>query len=209
MRDIVEPILFVLLLIVVGTLVRHTEDRCLFRLVSWCMSASNDNWQVILQNHALQDGQCLLDALPNKYSIRYGNSEDLEFRRIILDAFKRDLASTYFHERLNKRWKILRLSNEQYFMLTLHSFLAANYDKCDFLGHEMFRYEETVIRGQEEDGCLVHVYSLTDFATVLFKMLYATNAYCKRSRSDVLNGVLSLSEVLAEHLDSRQIEFCR
>lgn len=194
-------------LLIIVCLERYAKGSRLFDRVSWCMSISADRWWDILDCPWSKEEQSFLDMIPVKYRINYANEDEIRDMKTIVDAYKRDLSSMYFHKRLRNDWKVVSLSNEQYFMFTIYGFLIENWDNREFEGQEMLHLESWETRGSEENSNSVRVYSLTDLAVVLNKMLYAANVFCRNSKGKALSNIISRTDAIADHLDTRRIEF--
>lgn len=203
MSDILSPLCFILALIVIGCLERYIVGSRLFDRVSWCMSVSYNGWWKILNDlwSNEEQSQSFLDMIPDKYRINFANKDEINAMKTIALAYERNLSSLYFHKHLEDNWKRLRLTKEQFFVLTFHEFLEKNYDKDDLDGHELLSYQ------YEKSSSSAGVYSLTGLAVVLYKMLYATNIYRSNSKIDAINCTDSLSETIAKGLDTRQVKF--
>lgn len=206
MRDILSVLCFVLALVVIGCLDRYTRGSRLFDHVSWCMTKSNDSWEVILEG-LTTSGDPFYEIIPDKYRIQSRNGDDLDYKRIIGAAYKRDLADLYFNKRLRADRNVLSLSDEQFFMFTLYGFLIEHCGDRELAGKEMFHCDRWETRGSEANGYSVRVCSLTDFAVLYYKMLYATNVFCRHSKGKAFSSVISRKDMIAKCLDTRRAEF--
>jgi len=189
-----------------------SKEQKLKELVAW--SVTGDYCPALGRNSydrelriAILNAQCD-DAIAMKYRI----TEDTEkqYMMEIIGAYQKEISKDFFLGKLSLIKSKYAVSNEEYFMLMLYTFLSDYYCDYDFLGHDMHKerisyksYGSTISAGFEA------TYTLTGFAVVFHKMHYITYMYCRKN--DILRNFIPEwnEKNLKEILDTKQIQLSR
>ena len=129
----------------------------------------------------------------------------------ILSAYREYILNKYFSGilRLPKRTPLI--PQNDFFMLTLCSFLADNYCESKFAGQDM--HSETLSYSRHGSwGCALYEaeYKLSDFGIVVAKLYYISYVACKNSIYINPKGKFYTDEDhLKEIIDNEQIAVCR
>jgi hypothetical protein len=158
----------------------------LFKHVSWIASNKKRNMSLWVYVHNAQ----IHCKIHEQY--RISTEEEWEFVREILKEFKNDLSRNYFDGVL----KIIRskyvITEEQYFMFTLCSFLKEHQCDREFIGYDM--RIDTLDHKSYGNGCYSATYIISDFSIVFHKLLYIAYLECKNSKGINQDGAYYFNE---------------
>lgn len=120
--------------------------------------------------------------LTNKYRL---NNDDKEQVEKIFEEFKKDLSEKYFSNRISLPKTKFAINNDTFLMYSLYLFLD-NKTCATFFCEEPMQ-KKIITQKYYGEGPFYYsydaTYSITEFATVVFKLLYISYMYCKNSTS--------------------------
>lgn len=124
--------------------------------------------------------------------------DDKEQVTKIFAAFKNDLSEKYFSDRIGLPKSKLRINFDTFLMYYLYLFLDKGYCSSFFCEEPM--HKETITHKSYPDDGYDATYSVTEFAVVVFKLLYISYMYCKNSTVLNPNGKIFNNEKHVEEL---------
>lgn len=201
-------------------------EKVLLKHVSWCVT---DNSNIYRCNTSLLAWLCKvpyyskkrhpdcffpnadkLFLIEEKYWLK--GDEEQDIAKEILQAYQKELSQKYFSEQLIANRLIFKLSDEEYFLLTLKNFLEKYECETTFLGNKMYNTKEYKSYGSWGAPLFDATYELTDYAVVYHKMYLIAQMYCLTLQKNPLDtSTLSFqsSEYTKKVLDTREIKVSR
>jgi hypothetical protein len=198
----------------------------LFSKVAWC--ATNDS-HIYRHNMSLLDWLCKvphyskrkvpdcffpnadkLFLIEEKYWFK--DDEEISIAKEILREYQKDLIQRYFTGRLSVDRSTHKLTDEEYFLVTLKDFLEQR--ECDkyFNDHQMYITKSYKDHGSWGTPLFDATYELTDYAVVYHKMYLIAQVYCLTLRKNPLDtDTMSFhnSEYSKKVLDTREMKVSR
>ena len=166
--------LFLLLIYFISKLNKFNIERdkkeCVGQIIhgDWQIDRFHINYDFEMVQRQLQ--------LADEYTLF---KDDKEQVTKILDAFKNDLSEKYFSNRIGFPKTRFSIDSATFLMYFLYLFLDKRY--CSTFFCEEFMHKETVAYESYPDNGYKATYSVTEFAVVVFKLLYISYMYCKNS----------------------------
>lgn len=188
------------------------QERQLKRLVAWIVTTNYTGIGSIrpgLDLHHYIGEEQTAQNLPNEYLII--SDDDWRLTKEILTEFQRTITQDYFNSRLSIIKRKQRITEEDYFFVSLTEFLKEHQCDNQFIGRDM--HSKIISRkdygswgGQLYDA----TYSLTDFAILYHKVYYTAYNHCKSSQRINPNGdAFQNADAIKKILDTQQIEIHR
>lgn len=177
---------------------KYRSGKCLYEKVSWCMTER--------QRGSYQIYDCIWSLqydLPDQYKLKASEEQNAAF---ILDVFQEDLSSLYFHGKLSKSTKVLGITREGYFFLSLCSFLDKRECGVSLNEREKYVLLEKTSHGMWGTELYDAKYQLTDFGIVYTKLLYYAQLYCESNRYTDKFGLAINSDHIKARIDCGKIE---
>lgn len=116
--------------------------------------------------------------LSDVYSLNNGDKEQVIK---IIEAFKKNLSEKYFSDRLVLPKPKYRISDNEFLMLSLYLFLDENTSSTYFCKEPM--HKNTVAYKSYGFNEYDATYSVTEFAIIVYKLLYIAYVYCQNSEA--------------------------
>lgn len=205
------PLLILFILYIVASIDKLFRQKKLFYRVSWCVATANQiGKETLFSDEIYSDlyNPFLFDLIPENYRIDFHNEEERNFVSIIAAAYRLHLSQTYFRKKLCLNLDLLRLTEHQYFMASLHSFLVERMYFHKFEGMQMLQHINTEYHGNYPASWCVDTYALTDFAITYYKLLYATEVFIENTDHKVkaFRGSLKTAQRTKNYLDAKIIK---
>lgn len=116
----------------------------------------------------------------------------------IFEEFKKNMSEKYFSNRIGLPKTKYLISNDDFLMYHLYLFLNDKYYSIFFCDEPM--HKEKVSYKINDCGETDSTYSVTEFAIVVFKLLYIAYMYCKNSKTLNSKGENFMNEKWIEEL---------
>lgn len=211
--------LFILGVHLVKTFSNTRKNSRLFNLVSWCTSKSDRErrYNLSLLDH-LHNAQIELNI---NASFRVAGNCDRSYAKQILDGFTSYLSDSFYCEKidynycnLKKLYRYARVDGYpiemHFFMFQLFEYLFSHRCDYDFLDNKMHKNVLEYKQYGSWGGTLFDAtYELSDFAVVVFKMMYISYKFCRNST--VYSSVVSskTEQFITETISSKRIDISR
>lgn len=204
-------ILVLSLIFLIEKLYKFSLEKALHNHICWCVSDDSKvhrcslsllDYVIIAQDYESKSHKPTYDIspIPEEYWV----SRKDECVKDILRLYQSELSQQYFNGTLLSTSSVAKLSNEEYFMLTLYIFLIKHEDDGELCGKEMRTFK---LKFDYGDGGYKKTYSLTDFGTAFFKLLYISTSVCvETERIKKINPYYGL-EGTKTILDSKEIMY--
>lgn len=118
----------------------------------------------------------------------------------IFEEFKKNLSEKYFSNRIYLPKTKYELNSDTFLMYSLYMFLDERYYSTFFCEEPM--HKETIARTDYKGDGYSATYEVTEFAIVVFKLLYTSYIYCKNSKTLNPKGDFFKNETHIEELIS-------
>ena len=205
---------------------QNSLEKKLQNHVSWCVTDNSDihrcnmsllAWLCkVLHKSKKRNPDCFfpnadkLFLIEEKYWL--SGDEELSVAKEILREYQKDLSQKYFSNMLNVNSYTRKLTNAEYFLVTLKEFLEKYECEKDFFGNEMYKTKEYKSYGSWGAPLFDATYELTDYAVVYHKMYLTVQMYCLTLRKNPLDtNTLSFqwTEDTKKVLDTREMKVSR
>lgn len=114
--------------------------------------------------------------LADKYKLDRSDKEQV---MKIFKEFQNDLSEKYFSNRVGLPKTKYHIDKDTFLMYSLYLFLDERYCSTFFCEEPM--HKETITHESSDGGGYSATYSVTEFAIIVFKLLYISYVYCKNS----------------------------
>jgi hypothetical protein len=162
-------------------------------LVEYIIIAQNDKSK-------FHRNKCESSPIPKEYWV--GRND--EYINEIICLYQKELSQQYFNGILLPNSLISKLTNEEYFMLTLYYFLSKHENDRELCGKEMRVFKSRI---DSKYGGYTDTYSLTDFGVAFFKLLYISTAVCVEKEQIIkINPYFNL-EGTKNILDTKELKY--
>ena len=151
-----------------------------------------------------------LFLIEDKYWLN--GDEELNTAKEILREYQKDLSQKYFSGYLIASRLKCKLSDAEFFLLTLKEFLEKHECETTFCGNKMYKTKEYKSYGSWGLPLFDATYELTDFAVVYHKMYLIAQVYCLTLRENPLDTntlYFQWTESAKEVLDTREMKVSR
>lgn len=201
-------------------------QRTLYKHISWCTTDDSSvhrcnlsllNWLCKILHYSKKKSPDLffpnadkLFLIEEKYWL--SGDEELNIAKEILHAYQKELSQKYFSGHLIASRFICRLSDAEYFLLTLEEFLKKHECERYFIDNEMYTVKNYKDYGTWGMPLFDATYELTDFAIVYHKMYLIAQMYCLTLRKNPLDAntlAFKSAEYTKKILDTREMEVSR
>ena len=135
--------------------------------------------------------------LADEYKLTKDNKEQVVK---ILKEFKKNLSEKYFSNRIHLPKTKHHIDNDTFLTYSLYLFLDERYCSTFFCEEPM--HKETITHKSSDGGGYSATYSVTEFAITVFKLLYISYMYCKKSETLNPKGTFFKNEKHIEKLIS-------
>lgn len=199
-------ILSVLVAFCAYTLYEYYVKNSMHEHVKWCVGqSSSELFDRILFGSVQTKGNSISDMGTAEYMVQRDEQERM-MSTFILEAYQEGLKEKYFSERLKSDFKIARMSKNEYFMVTLCSYLSNH--ECDLTmnGQEKYILIERKNYGMWGTQLYDATYELTDFAIVYTRLYYTTLTFCNNCKSIETFDAEHRLKCLKERIDTRRIQ---
>lgn len=137
--------------------------------------------------------------LPEKY--KFTQNDEKQVIRVFKE-FKKILSEKYYSNRIDLPKTKYTLDTDTFLFYSLYIFLDKRYCSPYFCGEPM--HKETIAHEYYSINDYRGTYKVTDFAIVVFKLLYTSYIYCKNSKTLNPKGDFFKNESLIEELIDTQ-----
>jgi hypothetical protein len=205
---------------------QYSLDKRLQSHVSWCVT---DDSNIYRCNMSLLEWLCnvphysknkrpdcffpnadKLFLIEDKYWL--SGEEELSIAKEIIREYQKELIQKFFSGRLVANRFACKLTDEEYFLLTLKEFLEKYQCETTFHGNSMYNTKEYKSYGYWGAPLFDATYELTDYAVAYHKIYYVTQMYCLTLRENPLDtNALSFqwTEDTKKVLDTKEIKVSR
>ena len=222
---IVLAIFFLAFIVLVDIACKRHKEKQLFGRVSWCVTDDSNtrcnmsllDWLNRVPHYSKKKSpDCFfpnadkLFVIDEKYWLQ--SEEEFATAREILCVYQKELSQKYFSGHLSAGGSMSKLTNEEYFLVTLKDFLEKYECKKVFWDHDMYTTKEYKSYGSWGGPLFDATYVLSDFAVVYHKMYLITQIYCLTLRKNASNtNALSFerTEATKKVLDTREMKVSR
>lgn len=205
---------------------KHYQERDLFNKVRWCVLDNSEircnlnliEWLCNVPHYSQKkESNCFfpnadkLFLIQEKYNIQ--GEEERNIAKEILKEYQKDLVQSYFlGQGCTTDRNLTKITEQEYFLLTLANFLNKHECEKEFNGHQMY-----ITKSYKDRGCwgtflFNATYELTDYAVVYHKMYYITQIYCLTLRKNPLDTSAALfarAEYTKRVIDVREMDVSR
>lgn len=187
--------------ILVYKIYQFSLDRTLHRHISWCVT---DDSNIYRCNMSLLMWLCNIPHYSKKKTRDYcfpnadklflieekywlNGDEEMDVAKEILRAYQKEWCQKYLSGRLSASRMICKLTDEEYFLLSLKDFLEKHECETTFCGNKMYNIKEYKSCGSWGVPLFDATYELTDYAVVYQKMYLIAQTYCLTLRPNPLD----------------------
>lgn len=152
---------------------KHLRNSSNIRKVNWCRDSMNSEFI----------NKISFKFVDKKYHL--DNEQDEIYVKDLLSQVQHQMEQQFFRGTFPCRKELRKLSDEEFVMLYLHSYLANLNLKDDIAGLEPIKYSH------KEDKYTT-VYTLTDSGYAFYRLLHITEAYCENNEKIIKTGLCYL-----------------
>ena len=205
---------------------QYSLAKTLKSRVSWCVT---DNSNIYRCNMSLLEWLCNVPHYAKRKERNYffpnadksfpidekywlSGEEELNIAKEILYAYQKELSQEYFSGQLSVSRFVCKLSNAEYFLVTLKEFLEKYECKDTFNDKRMYSTKSYKSFGSWGVPLFDATYELTDFAVVYHKIYLIAQIYCLALRENPLDTTTTSyhsAEYTKKVLDTREMEVSR
>lgn len=204
-KNLTNVLLFVLI-ICIYNIYQYSLKKKLYELVAWCCATKHKQYnfhELFDLLNVIYNAQTKLEV-DSKY--RIDSEEERSVMCDIIESYQNELSLKYFEGRLRVDRQITNMSDSEYFMFSLCSFLQDNACEYDFNNNKMYNF----ISAKRYEGGDYEKYSLTDYAVIYHKLYYITYLFCQKNKQiNKNNQYYNSLDWLKKIIDTREKEMSR